>query len=207
MKRITKFWRHIIAIGLLFSTFSTFYASHQFEALKLLFNYWDPIAISEYRLKLLSTEEFKSAIEQSLTEGDVDDAQEMVTLAEKYGHKLPEELIEQTQENVIEYSVRYTSDFIEGAVYGQVSSGPSLFGAMAADFFLVGDLRDVSIQGANLVTGKEYDSVTLGMSLIGLASAAPRLTPATPVASSVQAGASLIKTANKVRKLTKPLVD
>lgn len=70
---------------------------------------------------------------------------------------------------------------------------------MAADYFQVGDVRDVYIQGSNLVQGQEYDKITLGLALFGLILTNP------PGTGAVDVGASVVKTANKAGKLSEPL--
>ncbi|NKW11298.1 hypothetical protein HGG76_27240 [Ochrobactrum tritici] len=62
----------------------------------------------------------------------------------------------------------------------------------------MGDVRDAVIQGGYLVQGQDYDKIALGLSLFGLATVVPG-------SGAVDLGASVVKTANKAGKLSKPL--
>jgi hypothetical protein len=65
--------------------------------------------------------------------------------------------------------LRRARDLGLGAISGQGSSLESLLGAVTADFFVVGDIRDLAIQGGRLVLDGETDEVILVLSGIGLA--------------------------------------
>jgi hypothetical protein len=55
-----------------------------------------------------------------------------------------------------------------GAVSGQGNSLEGLIGAMAADFFVVGDLRDLIIQGGKQMLDGDSDEVVLLLSVVGV---------------------------------------
>lgn len=55
-----------------------------------------------------------------------------------------------------------------GALVGTGDSLEALLGAIAADFFIVGDVRDLLIQGARLALDGDTDEVILALSSIGL---------------------------------------
>jgi hypothetical protein len=193
--------------GMLIVTLVAFFTSNGFATLKLAFNFWDPFQITQFRLSHLSAAEYQASIEQALVAEEFEEAQNMVALAHDYGHELPSDLVERTHENPFEFGVRHMREVVNGAVTGEVTSAPSIGGVLAADFFVVGDLRDVVIQGSYLVQGRSYDKITLGLSLAGLVTSVGSLipNPGTPAAILVDPSISLIKTANKAKKLTKPL--
>lgn len=188
------------AIGgaMLAASLIAFLYSNQFAALKLAFNFWDPLAITQYRLSQLSDEEYKAAVEQALGEGDISEAQSLVVIARENGRELPAELVERTQENPFEFGVRTAWSFANGATTGEVSDAASISGALAADYVGVGDARDVLIEGTKLIKGENYDKLTLGLSLAGLATVVPG-------SGTADIGFSLVKTANKAGKLSKGL--
>lgn len=209
---------------MLAASFVAFLSSNQFATLKLAFNFWDPFAISQYRLSRLSADEYKTAIEKAIEEGDISEAQTLVEIALENGHELPAELVNRTQENTFEYGLRYTLDFINGVRTGEITNASSIGGVLFSDYIGVGDLRDVIIHGYPAVMGEDYDKITLGLSLIGLTTSATIIAsaggtivtggaavvvtgPAIAAASTVDSGASLIKNANKIRKLSQPLVE
>lgn len=183
-----------------------FTTSSQFAALKLALNWWDPFAISHYRLSMMSTEDYIKEIQTAIDAGDISEAQSLVAVAQQYGHHLPDDLVEETSENSLQYSFRNAKDFLYGAVTGDVSTAASVSGAMASDFFVVGDVRDLYYEGQNYITGAEYSNITIGLALFGLASSAPSYMPGTSApALPLRIGGSLFKTANKAQKLSKPL--
>lgn len=190
---------------LIFSAIA-FTSSNQFAALKLALNWWDPFAISHYRLSMLSKNDFIKEIRNSLDVGDISEAQSLVSVAQDHGHQLPDDLIERTSENSFQYSIRSAKDFLYGAVTGDVSTAASVSGAMASDFFVVGDVRDLYYEGQSYLEDGEYSNITIGFALFGLASSAPSYIPGTSTpALPLRIGASLFKTANKAQKLSKPL--
>ncbi len=208
---------------MLVASLVAFLSSNQFAALKLAFNFWDPFSITQYRLGRLSDEEYEAAIKQMLEEGDIDDAQMLVEIAREHGHEIPEELLERTQESYFEFGFRNAFDIYNGAITGEITNAASIVGVLASDYVGYGDLRDIWIQGNRLAKGYDYDKITLGFALVGASTTAliagtsaatvttsggatPVTAPAIALATSVDTGASIIKTANKMRKLSKPLV-
>lgn len=197
LRKIRQGYRAASAVCLIASAVA-FYSSSQFAALKLAFNYWDPLAITEYRLNQLTTDDFISEIKTSLAEDDIAEAGNLVALAQERGHEIPAELVGKTKESVFQFGLRNLKDFISGATTGEVTSATAIGGALAADYVGVGDVRDVVVQGGYLVHGQDYDKITLGLSLVGLATVVPGT-------GAVDIGASVVKTANKAGKLSKPL--
>ncbi|WP_139975127.1 hypothetical protein [Ochrobactrum sp. CGA5] len=198
LQKIRQGYRAASAVCLIASAVA-FYSSSQFAAVKLAFNYWDPLSITEYRLNQLTTNDFITEIEASLAEDDVAEAGNLVALAQERGHEIPAELVEKSKESVFQFGLRNIKDFINGATTGEVTSVPSIGGVLAADYFQVGDARDVVIQGGQFIQGQDYDRITLGLALFGLILTNP------PGAGAVDIGASVVKTANKAGKLSKPL--
>jgi hypothetical protein len=66
-------------------------------------------------------------------------------------------------------TLRRLKDVGLGAVSGRGTSLESLVGAVAADFFVVGDIRDLVIQGGRYVLDGETDEVVLILSGVGVA--------------------------------------
>ena len=65
-------------------------------------------------------------------------------------------------------TLRMFNSIAAGAVTGKGDSLEGLAGAVVADFFVVGDIRDLAIQGYNAVTGKQTDEVIVLLSTAGL---------------------------------------
>src|SRR4029077_8893222 len=64
--------------------------------------------------------------------------------------------------------LRKVKDVGLGALSGRGTSIESLVGAVAADFFVVGDVRDLLIQGGRYVLDGETDEVVLILSGVGI---------------------------------------
>lgn len=184
---------------MLVASLVVFLSSNQFSTLKLSFSFWDPYSISQYRLSRIPAEEYQAAIESALDEGDVEEARALIEIAQERGRQLPADLVQRTQETPLDYGLRNAWDFINGAVTGEVSNAASIGGVLAADYFVIGDVRDVLIQGNSLVRGDDYDRLTLGLSLAGVATIIPG-------AGAADVGLSLLKTANKAGKMSKKLL-
>ncbi|KAB2785436.1 hypothetical protein ACRS7F_24515 [Brucella anthropi] len=197
LRNIRNGYRATSAVCLIASALA-FYSSSQFAAVKLAFTYWDPISITEYRLSKLKTTDFITEIEASLAEDDIAEAGNLVALAQERGHEIPAELVDKTRESLIQFGFRNLTEFIKGVTTGEATSATAIGGALAADYVGVGDVRDAVIQGGYLIQGQDYDKITLGLSLFGLATVVPG-------SGAVDLGASVVKTANKAGKLSKPL--
>jgi hypothetical protein len=176
---------------------AAFYSSPFAGALPLLVNH-EPESITRYRLARLSPDEIEQEIRSAVAESDFADAQDLVRIGKDLGHELPPELVAATVEPMTATVWRNSSGFAQGFMYGEVNSVPSIFGAVAADYVVFGDVRDAYTEGGKLLVGADYDSFTLGASLFGIATLAPG-------AGAFDAGASILKNANKARKLSMKL--
>ncbi len=59
--------------------------------------------------------------------------------------------------------------FARGAASGEPTDGASLLGSMSLDFFVIGDVRDIIVQGYREITNDDGDKLILGLSAVGLA--------------------------------------
>ncbi|RWA97495.1 transcriptional regulator [Mesorhizobium sp.] len=196
---ITRIRKGIALVALL-ATGVAFFSSPMFGAAKLAFTYYDPLSIAEYRLRGLSTDMIAAKIEEAIAEEDFDEAAKLVEIGQEHGHNFDPELVARTQESTIDATWRNSIDFADGFVTGTVSSPANLGGALAADYLVVGDLRDIAVEGTKAISGEHYDTLTLGLSLIGVATLVPGSGP-------IDVGASVIKTANKAKKLSTPMLE
>ena len=93
----------------------------------------------------------------------------------------------------------------EGAITGRPDSPAHLAGAVTADFFVVGDIRDVVIQGGRWANGEEPDWFLLGISSAGLALTAATVATAGSTAPP-KAGVSALKAAKRADALSPGLL-
>ncbi len=92
--------------------------------------------------------------------------------------------------------LRRARDLGWGALSGRGETLESLIGAVTADFFVVGDIRDLVVQGANAVTGRETDEVVLVLSVVGVV---------TTLAPEIDWVPSVLKGAERTGRLSKAM--
>jgi hypothetical protein len=140
----------------------------------------------------------ESLAAQSLDRGEVDDANTYVELAQRLGRPLAAGLRARLE------TARLAEDdpatkwrrCAAGVFAGAMTDGASTLCAIAADFTVLGDLRDIAIQGGAWAAGRDYDRVILALSAAGLGATA--LTAATAgTAAPAKAGLSLVKGARR----------
>ncbi|MEH6628757.1 MAG: hypothetical protein V7739_20135 [Motiliproteus sp.] len=135
-----------------------------------------------------SPERFSEVIEQSIEQGRIDEAHQLIELNREAGYPHDREWDEAIGERS-SLSVRIikgAKDGVHGALTGDVSNSAELGGAVASDLTLFGDVRDLAIEGTRYATGNEPDLLIVGLATTGL------LTTALPAA---DVGVSIAKAA------------
>lgn len=94
--------------------------------------------------------------------------------------------------------LRRARDLGMGAVSGRGESIESIIGAVAADFFVVGDVRDLVIQSGRYLADGEADGVIVALSGLGVA---------TTVAPEIDWAPSILKAARKAGAMTRGMAD
>lgn len=192
--------RKILALAALGASGIAFVTSPLAGAAMLALNYYDPFSITEYRLKSLSTDQIVEKIELAIADQDLDDAAKLVEIGQEHGHTFDPALIARTQEDAADVAWRNSIGFADGFLRGQVSSPSNIAGSLVADYLVLGDLRDIAVEGTKAASGSDYHELTLGLSLVGVATLIPGTGP-------VDVGASVVKIANKGKRLTKPMAS
>ena len=62
-----------------------------------------------------------------------------------------------------------TQRFAQGALSGEPKDTASMLGSLSLDFFIIGDIRDLAVQGWKTVYSGDGDQVVLALSAVGLA--------------------------------------
>jgi hypothetical protein len=93
--------------------------------------------------------------------------------------------------------LRNGSELLRGAVLGEGDSLEALIGAVTADFFVVGDIRDLLIQGAHRLVDGQADDFILALSAIGVI---------LKVAPEIEWIPSILKFAKKAGALSKGMI-
>jgi hypothetical protein len=70
-----------------------------------------------------------------------------------------------------------TKRFVGGFLTGDTSSIEGMIGTTISDFLFIGDIRDLSKQGYNVVTGEEVDAFVTTLAAVGLVSSVASWTP------------------------------
>jgi len=103
-------------------------------------------------------------------------------------------LVRNEQESVL----RKGKELLRGALVGEGDSLEALIGAIAADMFVVGDVRDLVIQGGRLAVDGESDELILALSMVGVL---------TTVMPEVDWIAAFLKVAKKAGALSKRMTE
>lgn len=102
----------------------------------------------------------------------------------------------------------------EGLITGTSDEGIGKAAGVIADFFVVGDIRDLTAQGANWVKGEDVDEVVAALASIGVVATAAQVAsaaatvgtagaaaPAAAGSTAVKGGVTILKSAKKLGKL------
>lgn len=142
-------------------------------------------------------------IRNALAKDDVETADMYADIAHYMHRPLAPDVTKKLAEahSTVATVTRNTKDFATGFVTGKGESTAGLAGAVTSDFTVVGDVRDIGIEGKKMVTGQSYSKLVLGLSLVGLA--ATVATVATGGGGAVaKAGVSVLKAAKRTGTLT-----
>jgi hypothetical protein len=94
--------------------------------------------------------------------------------------------------------LRRATAFGKGALTGEGRGVEELAGAITADLFIVGDVRDLFIQGTHLAVDGEADDVVLALSAVGVL---------TTVVPEIDWAAAVLKYARKTGRMSKVLAE
>lgn len=135
---------------------------------------------------------------EAIARDELDDAEGYVALAQRLGRPVTQALrdrLEAAQRAQDDPAARWRR-CAAGALGGAMTDPVSAFCTLAADFTLLGDLRDLASQGGAWAAGRDYDRVIVALSAAGLGATA--LSAATAgTAAPARAGLSLLKGARR----------
>ncbi|WP_444565205.1 hypothetical protein [Aliihoeflea sp.] len=174
-----------------------FTASPWRDAALLAYRHTDPFEISEYALSRIDRGEFEEHARVAIDEGDLEDAKIIADLAAQNGEVLPASITNEITRLEQTAYITNAKSFADGLVTGRVYNIYAMGGSVSSDFLVIGDLRDLGIEGFNLASGREYSAVILAISLLGVATTAANFVPG---GTAVDVGVSAFKTASKASK-------
>lgn len=92
---------------------------------------------------------------------------------------------------------RRAREIAKGILTGRGTSPEAIAAALASDLLVIGDVRDLAIEGYHLVTGQEVDELIVVLSAVGIA---------TTVLPHVDLGAAIAKVAIKMARISRRLL-
>ena len=121
-------------------------------------------------------------------------------MEQKYVKENPKstEILQEIQKKRDSYSYK-AEKVLEGIVKGGSDEDIGRASAIASDFLVIGDIRDLSIEGANYANDQKVDKLIVGLSSLGLlatASTVYTMGATAPIKSSI----SLLKYGKRVKK-------
>jgi hypothetical protein len=162
----------------------------------------EPLVRAEIRDKS-SSDDLSARVDKALSLNDYDEALIYAEISEFAGLPLHPETRQRLEGagSLVARTTRATGHFIEGFVTGESMDSAGLAGSVASDLTVVGDVRDISVEGGKMLAGEDYSSLILGLSVVGLT--ATGATVATGGGGlPARIGVSLLKVARKAGMLT-----
>ncbi|MBL8881315.1 MAG: hypothetical protein JNG88_19610, partial [Phycisphaerales bacterium] len=131
-------------------------------------------------------------------------ASSLVALADLRRVDLPPALRQRVDGAVATEGGQAPAQAWEGFIAGKATTEAALAGAVAADLTGFGDLRDLTVEAGNFISGDAVDEVKVALAAIGLT-----LTGATVMtlgsAAPAKVGASTVKAAHRLGRISAPL--
>lgn len=177
-------------------------------SLTLLFDAWEyDNTLPDVKTLLhekVSPEQLNRLVGESINRDELEQAQMYLSIAKEYQYPLHYSYYEKhirerdTEERRMKRNV---SHFVEGFATGAGSDTAGIAGAVAADFTVIGDARDLYDEYQKHQSGKPVNELVVGLAGVGVG-----LTVVTygsvGTTATVKAGASLLKMASKARMIT-----
>lgn len=181
------------------------------DAVAILASQDDPAVLSELQIRKATAADpllLEREIGLALRERDVDLAQSFADLARAQDVAVSVDVLAQLEAMAAEQrsATHLAGRFASGFLTGDTDDIASFSGTVTGDLFAFGDLRDVVVQGRQLVLGEEPDRLVLGLAAVGLAVTAGTYA-SVGAASPARAGLSLLKGARKSARLSAGLTD
>jgi hypothetical protein len=159
----------------------------------------EPDLLDEVK-KVADQKYLDNAILKSIETSNFDDVQMYQDMASLINVPLSQKI---SEENQLSNSVlRESKSFIDGFIYGESQNSTQLVGSITSDMTVVGDIRDLGVEGKKYFDNQDYDKFVLSLAVIGIVSSTSQLVTAgstTPI----KVGTSLLKVAKKGAYLSK----
>lgn len=174
-------------------------------AFAVLFGWFDPALVAEYRLKAADEAAWVEAIGEEIEEGNYATAESLVALAREHGQAVPGELAQRAEATPARRALASGTKLARGFALGSTESGEEIVGTVVSDLLVIGDIRDIAVQGTNYARGEDYDPVILGLASVGLVASGGVLVTA-GASAAADAGISILKGVYKAGRLSRPML-
>ena len=157
----------------------------------------------------IDPEVLKQSVESSLRAESYDEARSLLVIGKEYNHPLDYPAYENYLEKHDTPTSRMTKQvtgFADGFLSGKGDDASGFAGALAADFTVVGDLRDLSEQYGLYQQGQPVNQLITTLAGIGVGLTAVTIGSG-GVAAPAKAGASTLKIAARMNRLTRSFRD
>lgn len=156
-----------------------------------------------------NVEVLKQSVESSLKNESYDDARALLSLGQKYNHQLDYTVYQNyinKHDTPTSRMTKQVTGFADGFISGKGSDASGFAGALAADFTVVGDLRDLTEQYGLYQQGQPVNQLITTLAGVGVGLTAVTIGSA-GAAAPVKAGASTLKIAARMNRLTRSFRD
>ncbi|WP_022952721.1 hypothetical protein [Leucothrix mucor] len=157
----------------------------------------------------VSTQQIKTEIDTALRDEQFDEARSLLTTAQQFNHPLDYPAYQQyliQHDTTTSRLVRQVSGFADGFISGKGQEASGVAGALVADFTVVGDVRDLNEQYGRYQQGLPINQLVTSLAGVGVGLTAATIGSA-GFAAPVKAGASTLKLATKMNRLTRGFRD
>jgi len=157
----------------------------------------------------VDAETLKQSVEGALRAEEFDEARSLIVIGQKYGHSLDYVAYNTyltKHDTSTSRMTKQVTGFAEGFFSGKGEDASGVAGALAADFTVVGDLRDLSEQFSNYQDGQPVNQLITTLAGIGVGLTAVTIGSG-GMAAPAKAGASTLKLAARMNRLTRSFRD
>ncbi|MCC3244037.1 hypothetical protein LG047_01670 [Methylocystis sp. WRRC1] len=207
---ILRMARKLILVSLSFLTvallvLTTINFSPALDGWRMIRSADDPAALTDAQLdKSLTPARFSEELDAALASRDEDLAASFIDLGSERGLAPSPAQKARLEELRAGAGDKALEEFAEGFVHGDRDSGAAFAGALAGDLTGYGDARDLWNEAAKLARGEKADELVIGLAATGLVLSAAAWSSIGAVLPA-RGGLTLVKTAQKTGRLTRPL--
>lgn len=176
-------------------------------------SHWDydiePPNIDEMLANRVDTTVLKKSVEDALNAEEYDEARSLIAIGKQYNHSLEYPIYEKyllTHDTTTSRLTKQVTGFAEGFISGKGSDMSGVAGAVAADFTVIGDVRDLSEQYSRYQQGLPVNQLITSLAGVGVGLTAASI-GSLGAAAPVKAGASTLKLATRMNRLSRTFRD